>query len=64
MSNSNFYNGQAVKVTADHNHFTASAGITYHIGSIDRVQGQIMAQLLVNGKCVGVIPQDKLKGDK
>lgn len=64
MSNSNFYNGQAVKVTADHNHFSASAGIVYHIGSLNKIQGELMAQLLVNGKCVGAVPESKLMEGK
>lgn len=60
MSNYNFFNGQAVKVTATHNHLTASNDTTYHVGSINRVQGAICVQLLHDGKSVGAIPQDKL----
>lgn len=59
MSNYTFNNGQAVKVTADHNHIIAD-NTTYHVGSSNRVQGAISVQIMQNGKCVGAIPQDKL----
>jgi len=60
MSTTNFFNGQPVRVIADHNQFQASAGITYHVGSINRVSGLISVQLLHNGRSVGAIDERKL----
>jgi hypothetical protein len=57
---SNLFNGQAVKVTASHNHINACAKTQYSVGAINRVQGQYMVNLLLNGKSVGAVPEAKL----
>lgn len=62
MSNYQFYNGQQVRITADHNHLSACADTVYQVGSVNRVQGAISVQLLRDGKSVGAIPEGKLKG--
>lgn len=60
MSNYNFYTGQAVRITATHNHLIACNDTTYQVGSINRVAGVISVQLLKDGRSVGAVPQGNL----
>jgi hypothetical protein len=60
MSEYKFNTNQSVQVTADHNHIAASEQV-YKVGSIDRISGAISVQLLHDGKCIGALPESKLK---
>ncbi len=63
MSTPDFTRGQSVKVQTAHNHIPADDTI-YQIGSLDRISGDISAVLLKDGKCIGSIPQIKLRASK
>lgn len=60
---SNLFINQQVQVLiiAPHNHFQPSVDTLYHVGAINRVQGQYVAQLIKDNVCVGAIPENKLK---
>ena len=57
---SNFTTGQPVKVTESHNQFTPSDQV-YNVGAINRILGVYSVILLLNGKVMGAIDQNKLK---
>lgn len=59
---SNLFINQQVLIIAPHNHFQPSVDTLYHVGAINRVQGQYVAQLTLNGKSVGAVPETKLEG--
>lgn len=57
---SNLFTGAKVIVTAAHNQFKASDEVTYHVGAVNRIQGQYMAQIMLNNKVMGAIPERNL----
>ena len=52
--------GQTVKVQQSHNQFKPT-DTAYTIGAINKVNSYYMVNLLLEGKSVGTVPQEKLK---
>ena len=57
---SNLTKGATVIVTKAHNQFSACSDTKYQVGAINRVCGQYMALLTINGTCKGAIPERNL----
>lgn len=56
---SNLSQGDKVQIKEPHNHFTVTDDV-YHVATINRTHGAYNVNLLLNGRSVGVVPENKL----